>query len=59
MDPSHRRHAAERVPGVKAIVYFDVNKFENGTNFDWRLDSTPASYDAWNDLINDPYLNTR
>lgn len=46
-------------PAVKAIVYFDVNKFENGTNFDWRLDSTPASYDAWNDLINDPYLHTR
>ena len=45
-------------PQVKAIVYFDENKFENGTNYDWRLDSTSASYAAWNHLINDPHLNT-
>jgi hypothetical protein len=46
-------------PEVKALVYFDEHKYENGTSFDWRLDATQASYDAWNDLINDPYLHTR
>jgi hypothetical protein len=46
-------------PAVKAIVYFDEDKAENGGTFDWRLDATPSSYDAWNDLLRDPYLNTR
>ena len=46
-------------PEVKAIVYFDENKYENGTNYDWRLDASTASYAAWNYLINDEYLNTR
>ena len=49
----------EAFPEVKAIVYFDEDKYENGSHFDWRLDATPASYAAWNDLINDPYLRTR
>lgn len=46
-------------PAVKALVYFDEDKYEDGTDHDWRLDSSPASYQAWNDLINQPYLNTR
>jgi Glycosyl hydrolase family 26 len=46
-------------PAVKAIVYFDENKSENGATYDWRLDATADSYQAWNDLINDPYLDTR
>ena len=41
---------------MKALVYFDEDKYENGTDYDWRLDATSASYAAWNDLINEPYL---
>ena len=56
--PSARRCATSS-PTVKAIVYFDEDKSEDGTHYDWRLDATPASYEAWNDLIRDPYLDTR
>ena len=42
-------------PAVKALVYFDALRPETG--IDWRLDATTASYDAWNTLVRDPYMN--
>lgn len=42
-------------PAVKALVYFDALRPETG--IDWRLDATTASYDAWNTLMRDPYMN--
>ncbi len=53
--PTLRTH----FPKIKAVVYFDSNKYEQGTNFDWRLDSTLASYQAWNTMVRDPYMNPR
>lgn len=48
-----------RFPRVKALVYFDENRHEQGRSFDWRLDSSSATYRAWNRLAADPYFNPR
>ncbi|MFT7474057.1 MAG: hypothetical protein ACI81L_000973 [Verrucomicrobiales bacterium] len=44
------------LPEIDAIVYFDKN-FTAFGHPDWRLDTTVASYEAWIDVSNDPWLN--
>lgn len=46
-----------RYPRVKAIVYFDERRAEQGLTFDWRLDSSRATYDTWNSVASHPYFN--
>jgi len=48
-----------RFPKIKAVVYYDEYRHEDGTVYDWRLDSSASTYQAWNTLARDPYLNTR
>lgn len=44
-------------PRIKALVYFDLPYGNPLLN--WAVDSSPASYAAWNLVARDPYLNTR
>ena len=42
----------ERFPLIKALVWFDIKKER-----DWRIDSSPASYQSFKELARDPYFN--
>ena len=44
------------LPAIDAVVYFDKD-FTFQDHPDWRLDTTGASFAAWNDVANDPYFN--
>jgi Glycosyl hydrolase family 26 len=44
----------ERLPRIAAIVYFDATR-----RYDWRVDSTPASFQAFRTLATDPYFDRR
>ncbi|CAN5853152.1 hypothetical protein BH24ACT3_BH24ACT3_14870 [soil metagenome] len=47
-----------RFPAIKALVYYDEHRCEDDARcYDWSLDSTSASYSAWNTLARDPYFN--
>jgi len=41
------RDLSTKYRAVKAVVYFDEEKHENGTINDWRIDTSPASLDAF------------
>jgi hypothetical protein len=41
----------KKLPALDAIVFFDSKKV-----YDWRLDSTQKSFDAWIEIVNSPYL---
>jgi hypothetical protein len=47
------------MPKLKAVVWFDIYKPEDGVDFDWRLDSSASSYAAWNALFRDPALRAQ
>lgn len=47
---------AEDLPGIDAVVYFDKD-FQFQGHPDWRLDTSTESFEAWNDIANDPYFN--
>ena len=47
---------ANDLPEIDAIVYFDKDFADRGQH-DWRLDTDAISYEAWNDVTADPYLN--
>jgi beta-mannanase len=62
-DPKDRNHKAEwfrdalnalRGPfhDVKAVVYFDEEKHENGTINDWRIDTSTESLRAFKEMAN-------
>ncbi len=63
-DPAHKAAWLDAVPGllrdelteVDAFVYFDKD-FTSLDGPDWRVDTTPESYAAWNRMVNDPWLN--
>ncbi len=38
-------------PLINAVVYFDANK-----DYDWRMNTSPGSYDAFKALANDPWF---
>ena len=38
-------------PRIKALVYFNANQ-----DYDWRMDTSPASYDAFKAMANDPWF---
>ena len=44
------------LPAIDAVVYFDKD-FTFQDHPDWRLDTTGASFAAWNDVANGPYFN--
>lgn len=46
----------EELPEIDAVVYFDKDFRDAGHN-DWRVDTSPESYDAWLEISNDPWLN--
>ena len=48
-----------KFPKIKAIVYYDEDRHEDNTVYDWRLDSSASTYAAWNNLAKDPYFNQR
>ena len=39
--------------GMVAVCWFDT---DNTDNFDWRVDQTPAAWQAWLSLARDPYF---
>lgn len=44
------------LPAIDAVIYFDKD-FRFQGHPDWRLDTTPQAFEAWNDIAVDPYLN--
>ncbi len=44
-------------PAIRAFVYFDAKKTETYGTFDWRVDSTASSYEAYVKMARDPYFN--
>ena len=46
----------ETFPEIDAIVWFDKDFTSFGHN-DWRVDTSPESYEAWIEISNDPWLN--
>lgn len=50
----------EEYPEIKALVYFDGYATANfGGWYDWRLDTSDSSYDAFKDLARKRYFNPR
>ena len=46
-------------PRIKALVYFDADASSySGGWYDWRLDTSWGSFDAWKTLGNDPYFTS-
>ena len=46
-------------PKMKALIYFDAQATSFGGGwFDWRLDSSWTSFDAWKRIANDPYFTS-
>ena len=43
-----------RLPRIAAVVYFDAMR-----RYDWLVDSTPASFDAFRAMAADPYFDQR
>jgi hypothetical protein len=44
-------------PNVEAYLYFDVDDSGSNGNYDWRLNSSPGSIDAFKTMALDPYFN--
>ena len=59
VEAARRRHphAPNRLPNLKAIVYF--NGLDGPSNCTFRLDSSAASLAGFARLGQDPYLNPR
>jgi beta-mannanase len=46
-----------KMPKVRALVYFDAISGANfGGNYDWRLNTSAASYSTWVNIGKDPYF---
>src|ERR1700677_2202674 len=50
---SYLKNVAGPRYGLVAVCWFDT---DNTDNFDWRVDQTPASWQAWLSLARDPYF---
>ena len=48
------RDLKTKYTSVGAVVLFDSYD-ERG--YDWRLDTSTSSYDAWREIAQDPYFN--
>ena len=46
-------------PQIKAMVYFNASRVENGTNRDFRVESAPAPLQAFKAMASEPYFNQR
>jgi hypothetical protein len=44
---------------IKAVVYFDEQKFEHGVVNDWRIDTSPASLGAFASIARDAWFSAR
>lgn len=44
------------LPEIDAVVYFDKD-FTDFGHRDWRVDTSPETYDAWIEVSRDPWLN--
>jgi hypothetical protein len=45
-------------PAIRALVYFDAYSTANfGGWYDWRVDTSTSSYEAFLDLANDPFFH--
>ncbi len=44
-------------PGIKAVVWFDTNR--SSTKLDWRMDSSPAAWTAFTEVVAQPYWQAR
>ena len=44
------------LPAIDAVIYFDKD-FTFLGHPDWRLDTTPQAFAAWNEISRDEYLN--
>ncbi len=47
---------ATELPEIDAVVYFDKDFTFQG-HADWRVDTSPQAFAAWNEIANDPYFN--
>ena len=44
-------------PLVQAVLYFDTTITKAGLTLPWIVNSTPAAFDAWVAMGNDPYFD--
>jgi hypothetical protein len=40
-------------PKIRALVYFNANQ-----DYDWRIDTSTGSYEAFREMANDPWFNS-
>jgi hypothetical protein len=48
-----------KLPGVRALTYFDVDVSASEPGHNWLLNTSQSSLDGWKALAQDPYFNTR
>ncbi len=48
-----------QMPAVKAFLYFSSLTENDGLWYDWRVDTSPSSYDAFIELARDPLFDVR
>jgi hypothetical protein len=45
---------ATRFPAIAALVYFNADSTEKGVYFDWRVDTSPSSFEGFRHLFTGP-----
>jgi hypothetical protein len=53
------REQIKRMPAVKAVVYFNSNRFEDGHLWRWRVTSSPSARTGFERMARDPYFHQR
>jgi hypothetical protein len=49
----------DELTGIRAVVYFDTHRQDRSRAYDWRVDTSPESLQAYIDMARDPYFNPR
>jgi hypothetical protein len=47
-------HLATKFPAIAALVYFNADSTTNGVYFDWRVDTSPSSFEGFHYLFTGP-----
>jgi len=46
-------------PLLQAVIAWSTENTKDGNVYNWNVDSTTTSFNAWNAMANDPYFNPR
>ncbi len=49
----------KRLPAIKAVVYYNSNRFEDDRMWRWRITSSPSARTAFEAMASDPYFHRR